>query len=137
METITLANLYKKGVFQSISRLRYNENNYPYVTLLKTVGDKTSSTNCYFGQKTASLINDNFVKGDMITQFLKHAEIVQTTNKEGQIRFKLSTSDNSQYASKGELSEMWGSSEEKETFDLDLFKKEFSTQEVTTVPQGA
>lgn len=135
IKSTTLASLYKKGIFQSISRLRYSdENNYPFVTLITKNGDKTSHINLFFGQKTAQMVNDNFSKGDMITQFLKHSEVIQTLNKDKEVRFKLSTSDNSQYASKSELSEVFGSNEEEETFDLELFKSSFTSLEVVKSP---
>lgn len=137
MQKQTLANLYKTGVFTSISRLRKNSSGYYYVTLLKPQGDKTSSTNIYFGKKTAEIVEGTFNIGDSMAQFLKNAEVVQTENKDGEVRFKLSTSDNSNYSSEAELNEMWGNSDEKSTFNTELFKKTFSTEEVVVVPQGA
>ena len=133
LKSTTLANLYKKGVFQSISRLRSNSSNYPYVTLIRTENGKTYSVNCYFGKKTAEVVNGTFQKGDAIASFLKNAEVVQTTNNEGMVRFKLSTSDHSNYSSKAELDQLWGN-ESASDFDLALFQKEFTAQEATAVP---
>ena len=132
LKSTTLSSLYKKGVFQSISRLRTNSSNYPYVTLIRTEKGKTYSTNCYFGKKTAEIVNGTFQKGDAIASFLKNAEIVQTTNDAGAVRFKLSTSDHSNYSSKAELDQLFGN-ESASDFDLELFQKEFTTQEVVAI----
>lgn len=131
----SLSSLYKAGVFQGISRLRYSkENNYPFVSLICTKGDKTSVFNAFFGQKTAQLVNDNFQKGDSVTQLLKNADVIMTKNKENELRFKISASENSQYVSKSELQDIWGESDTEETFDLSLFKAEFKVEEVVAVP---
>lgn len=137
MVSTTLASLYKKGVFQSISRLRSNSSNYPYVTLIKTRDGKTYSTNVYFGKKTSEIVSGTFQKGDAIASFLKNAEIVQTKNEAGETRYKLSTSDHSNYSSKAELDELWGGESSGGNFDLALFQKEFTAQEATGVPATA
>jgi len=134
-KTKSLSSLYKEGIFQGVSRLRYSkEHNYPFISLICTKGEKTSVFNAFFGKKTAQLVNDNFQKGDSLTQFLKHSEVIMTTNKEGEQRFKISNSENSQYSTKSELEDIWGSSETEESFDLELFKKQFTVETVVSVP---
>ncbi len=135
MKSISLSALYKQGIFNNISRLRKNTTGYYYVTLLHTVGEKTTSSNIYFGKKTAELIDGTFQVGDSVSQFLKHGEIVQSTNKDGDVRFKISTSGSSNYSSEAELNEIWGENTTKETIDLELFKKEFEAKTVAVVEQ--
>lgn len=135
MKSCTLASLYQKGVFKSISRLRKNGSNYHYITLLQpTKEGKTSSTNVYFGKKTNELVESNFNTGDSMAQFLKHAILVETSNEKGETRFKISTSETSNYSSEAELNEIWGSSNTQSELNLEAFKAEFSVLSATNVP---
>lgn len=137
MQQISLATLYKQGFFNSISTLRVNKTGYPYITLIKS-GDKTKSTNLYFGRNSASLIQDNFNSGDSVLEALKDASVMLTENAQGEKRFKLSLqSAKSEYESSSALDNVFGTQEKGVDFDFDLFKSEFSTQEVTRVEQDA
>jgi hypothetical protein len=129
LKSVTLKSLVQSGMVTGISKLRKNQTGYHYVTLLQ--GNKPN--NVYFGKKTSTLIEGTFSEGDDIIQFLKNAEIVQTSNEAGEIRFKLSNSGTSNYSSKAELMDVFGSKEEVTDFDMELFKSEFAVQEVTKV----
>lgn len=135
MKSVTLAELYKKGVFSNISRLRRNSSGYYFITLLKSKGDKTLANNVYFGRKTSEIIEGTFQVGDAMGQFLKHGELVETTNKENETRFKISTSGASNYQNEAELNEIWGNSDNKSDLDLKAFEAEFSSVEAVSVPQ--
>lgn len=134
MKSATLAELYKKGTFTNVSRLRKNSSGYYYITFLKSKGGKTLSNNVYFGKKTAELIEGTFNVGDSLTQFLKHAVLVETLNEAQEKRFKISTSGSSNYSNEAELNEIWGSSDQKSELDLKAFEGEFSSVEVVAIP---
>ena len=129
LKSVTLKSLVQSGVVTGISKLRKNLTGYPYVTLLQ--GNKPN--NVYFGKKTSTIVDGTFSEGDDLLQFLKNAEIVQTKNEAGEIRFKLSNSGTSNYSSKAELMDVFGSTEQVTDFDMELFKSEFAVQEVTKV----
>ena len=124
LKTITLASLVKQGEVTDISLLHYNKSGYPFVTLLK--GNKPN--NVYFSLKTAEVINNHFKEKDNVISILKNANICQTTNEEGEVRFKLSTSETSNYVSKAELMSAFGVEETVTDFDLELFRNQFTSQ---------
>lgn len=136
MQQISLATLYKQGFFNSISTLRVNKTGYPYITLIKS-GDKTKSTNLYFGRNSASLIQDNFNSGDSVLEALKDASVMLTENAQGEKRFKLSLqSAKSEYESSSALDNVFGAQEKGVNFDFELFKTEFTAEEITKVEEA-
>lgn len=136
MQQISLATLYKQGFFNSISTLRVNKTGYPYITLIKS-GDKTKSTNLYFGRNSASLIQDNFNSGDSVLEALKDASVMLTENAQGEKRFKLSLqSAKSEYESSSALDNVFGTQEKGVNFDFELFKTEFTAEEITKVEEA-
>ena len=124
LKTITLASLVKQGEVTSISLLKYNKSGYPYITLCK--GNKPN--NVYFSLKSAEVINNHFKEKDNVISILKNANICQTTNEEGEVRFKLSTSESSNYVSQAELMSAFGVEEPATDFDLELFRNQFTSQ---------
>lgn len=124
LKTITLASLVKQGEVTDISLLHYNKSGYPFVTLLK--GNKPN--NVYFSLKTAEVINNHFKEKDNVISILKNANICQTTNEEGEVRFKLSISETSNYVSKEELMSVFGIEDAVTDFDLELFRNQFTSQ---------
>lgn len=124
LKTITLASLVKQGEVTDISLLHYNKSGYPFVTLLK--GNKPN--NVYFSLKTAEVINNHFKEKDNVISILKNANICQTTNEEGEVRFKLSISETSNYVSKAELMSVFGIEDAVTDFDLELFRNQFTSQ---------
>ena len=124
LKTITLASLVKQGEVTDISLLHYNKSGYPFVTLLK--GNKPN--NVYFSLKSAEVINNHFKEKDNVISILKNANICQTTNEEGEVRFKLSTSESSNYVSQAELMSAFGVEEPATDFDLELFRNQFTSQ---------
>lgn len=124
LKTITLVSLIKQGEVTSISLLKYNKSGYPYITLCK--GNKPN--NVYFSLKSAEVINNHFKEKDNVISILKNANICQTTNEEGEVRFKLSTSESSNYVSQAELMSAFGVEESVTDFDLELFRNQFTSQ---------
>ena len=124
LKTITLASLVKQGEVTGISLLKYNKSGYPYITLCK--GNKPN--NVYFSLKSAEVINNHFKEKDNVISILKNANICQTTNEEGEVRFKLSTPETSNYVSQAELMSAFGVEETVTDFDLELFRNQFTSQ---------
>ena len=124
LKTITLASLVKQGEVTGISLLKYNKSGYPYITLLK----ENKPNNVYFSLKTAEVINNHFKENDNVISILKNADICQTTNVEGEVRFKLSSSETSNYVSQAELLSAFGVEETVTDFDLELFRNQFTSQ---------
>jgi len=128
LKSVTLKSLVQSGVITAISPLRVNTSGYPYITFLQ--GNKPN--NVYFSKKASLVINGTFEKGDNIVTFLKNAEIVQTEvteeNGDVRVRFKISTPGASEYSSTAELMDVFGMSEKTTEFDMELFKKEFTSQ---------
>lgn len=132
LKKTTLANLVKQGFVSNISSLRYNTNSYPFVTLLNKKGE---AQNVYFGQKTSEVINNHFKEGDKILDFLKDADIVQTENSNGEVRFKFSKSI-SDYETDASIMEAFSIENTESEFDFVLFSKSFSAKEKEAiVPQ--
>jgi hypothetical protein len=127
MQQITLATLVKTGVVTGVSKLRANTNSYPYVTLLS--GNK--SQNVYFGKKSAEILGKNSAIGDNILPLLRNAEIVESTNAEGEIRYKMSISGSTNYSDKADLLATFGA-EEIVDFNIATFQAQFQAKATTT-----
>ena len=132
MKKISLKKLVQDRVVTNISALRTNINGYPYVTML--VGNK--SQNVYFGQKTAELVSDTFSENDNILPFLADAEIIQTENAQGEVRFKLSKNAGSDYASETAMADIFGIELSNGEFDVKLFASEFTAKEAVGAGMG-
>ena len=133
LKSVTLKSLVQTGKVTGISNLRKNTTGLYYVTLLN--GSKPN--NVYFSKKASTVVDGTFSEGDSIVAFLKNSEVVQTINEEGEVRFKLTVpSSNSNYASKAELSDIFGNSEETTDFDMELFTKQFTSQTSLAPTQG-
>ena len=126
MKKISLKKLVKDRVITNISALRANINGYPFVTML--TGSK--SQNVYFGKKTAELVGNTFSVNDNILPFLADAEIIETVNDAGEIRFKLSKNAGSDYATETAMADIFGVELSNGEFDVAAFKAEFATKEV-------
>lgn len=125
MKKISLKKLVQDRVVTNISGLRKNLNDYPYVTML--VGNK--SQNVYFGVKTAEVVADTFSTNDNILSFLADAEVIQTENAAGEIRFKLSKNAGSDYSSETAMADVFGVELSSGEFDVKLFASEFTAKE--------
>ncbi len=128
LQSISLAQLIKKGIVTGVSELRTNTNDYPFVTFLK--GNK--STNVYFGQKTSEKVAGTFQKGDNVIPFLKECSIVKTLSQqaghEGEVRYKLSHST-SGYTTGFTLASEFGLDDVDVNFPIEEFTKEFQAKE--------
>lgn len=130
METISFRKLVQDRHVKSFSTLRINENGYPFVTLL---GNNSTSMNIYFGKKSAQIVTDNAEEGDGIALMLKDANVIKTFNENGELRYKMSLTQGSNYASTSELEEIFGVEASAGDFDVKEFLQAFST--VATVSQ--
>lgn len=130
METISFRKLVQDRHVKSFSTLRINENGYPFVTLL---GNNSASMNIYFGKKSAQIVTDNAEEGDGIALMLKDANVIKTFNENGELRYKMSLTQGSNYASTSELEEIFGVEASVGDFDVKEFLQAFST--VATVSQ--
>lgn len=136
MKQIALKKLVQDRVVTNISSLRENENGYPYVTLLVGTPDGTASQNVYFGQKTATIVSDSFKVGDNILSMLADAQVIETKNADGEIRYKLSINPTSDYASETSMADVFGIELTSDNFDVKAFQKGFQTRQSTTVNAG-
>lgn len=135
LKSVSLKQLVKTKKITGIGNLSFNTNDYPFVTILQ--GDK--SQNLYFGQKTAEKVSGTFQKGDNIMQFLKDCTVIQTENKEGETRFKLSSSEGTNYTSGASLLSAFDVEDEIVDLDINLFDKAFTSksESVVQAPQEA
>ena len=133
MKKSSLKKLVQDRVVTNISGLRKNLNDYPYVTML--VGNK--SQNVYFGQKTAELVADTFSENDSVLSFLSDAEVIQTENAAGEIRFKLSKNAGSDYATETAMADVFGVELSSGEFDVKLFASGFAAKEVISTGVSA
>lgn len=133
MKKISLRKLVQDRLVTNISSLRANVNGYPYVTML--TGNK--SQNVYFGQKTAELVSNTFSVEDNILSFLADAEVIQTLNEAGEVRFKLSKNAGSDYASETAMADIFGIELSSGEFDVKMFTQEFAAKEVISTGVGA
>ena len=133
MKKISLKKLVQDRVVTNISALRVNVSGYPYVTML--TGSK--SQNVYFGQKTAEVVSDTFSVDDNILSFLADAEVIQTENAQGEVRFKLSKNAGSDYATETAMADVFGVELSAGEFDVKLFASEFAAKEVISTGVSA
>ncbi len=118
----TVRQLFKNKYFTTVSKLRINENGYPFITFL----DGKKANNVYFGKNTADIVMGTFQKGDdlIANGFLLDAEVIQTQNENLETRYKLSKSVGD-YSSSASLEEAFGGVADTE-FNFAGFKAEFS-----------
>ena len=135
LKSVSLKQLVKTKKITGIGNLAFNTNEYPFVTILQV--DK--SQNLYFGQKTAEKVSGTFQKGDNIMNFLKDCTVIQTENKEGETRFKLSSSEGTNYTSGASLLSAFDVEDEIVDLDINLFDKAFTSksESVVQAPQEA
>ena len=135
LKSVSLKQLVKTKKITGIGNLSINKNEYPFVTVLQ--GDK--SQNLYFGQKTAEKVTGTFEKGDNIMNFLKDCTVVQIQNKEGEVRFKLSSSEGTNYTSGASLLSAFDVEDNIVDLDIELFDKAFTAKSdsVVQAPQEA
>ena len=139
MKKTTLRHLIQSGLVKTISNLRVNAapNSYPFVTLM---GADRKSMNLYFSIKSAEAIMGTFEVGDNILAALKDADIIRTESQqpghEGEVRYKLSCINNSQYATTSQLAEAFGIDEEVGDFDIKEFNHGWSTVEEIAARTG-
>lgn len=127
-----LITLIKSRKVTSISKLNFNENGYPYLTFLTK---DSKSQNIYFGIKSSQVIGGNYAKGDTVIQELVNADIVQTENANGEVRFKISLPGESNYTSETELLNTFGLEVETPTdFDMNLFMSQFEGKPSIVTP---
>lgn len=122
MKSATLKSLVQSGVITNISHLRFNSNGFPFVTVLSKDG---KSQNLYFGRTTARIVMDNFQEKDNILDFLVDTDIVETENAQGEVRFKISKTLNSNYSSIASLADAFGIEVKNQDFDYSTFKQLF------------
>lgn len=125
LKSVSVRSLVKSGVITGVSYLKFNKSGYPFVTFLQ--GNKPNSV--YFSRKAAVLVEGTFKQKDNVALLLRNADIVQTKNDAGEIRFKLSISESSDYISKTELADIFGIEDTMIDFDINLFNKEFGYAE--------
>lgn len=89
MKTLTVKEFAKEQKFTNfINQVRFNSNNYPYLTFL-TADNKAE--NIYFSKSTAA----NLAVGEVLTpKAFGELRAVESTNAEGDIRWKLTNSSN-------------------------------------------
>ena len=123
----TLLSLWKEGKFTGLGLLTFNKTGYPFLTML----NNNKAQNLYFSKAAAEKIEEQgFIKGTNLIEngFLKEAEIVQTENNNGEIRFKISIPKlESKYSSTASLESLFGTNNKETEFDIDLFMKEFKS----------
>lgn len=118
-----LLTLIKSKKVTSISKLHFNSNGYPYLTFLTK---DSKAQNIYFGIKSSQVIGGNYGEGDTIIKELVNADIVQTENAQGEVRYKISLPGESNYSSETELLNVFGLEVETPAdFDMDLFMSQF------------
>jgi hypothetical protein len=118
-----LASLVKNRTISSISTLNFNISNYPFITVLTK---DSKSQNLYFGIKSSQVIANNYGPDENIIKELVNADIVQTENAQGEIRFKISLPGESKYSSETELMNAFGLEVETPVdFDMSLFVSQF------------
>ena len=114
--------LVKNRTISAISKLHFNTNGYPFITVLTK---DSKSQNLYFGIKSSQVIGGNYGEGDTIIKELINADIVQAESANG-IRFKISLPGESNYSSETEFLNVFGLEIETPTdFDMDLFMSQF------------
>lgn len=121
VKSISLRSLYNKGAWKTVSNLLINKTGYPFITLLNNKG---RAQNLYFSKNSSKIILDTFKEGDNIIEALAESELIETTNSEGNTRFKISISNNSKYQSSSNVEEVFGVSPVNQSeFSLEEFIK--------------
>ena len=134
MQQTSLRSLFTKKYFHNISKLKFNQSGYPFLTFIKTVKDgKTLSTNLYFSKKSAELMKNTFNEGDSVASALAEANIVLTENDKKELRYKIALPGESNYESTASLESIFG--EVTQEFPYEEFAKEFQAKEVLSVQQ--
>ncbi len=91
MKSATVKSAIVAGIIANISKVRMNNSDYKFVTVLDKRG---ASTNVYFGKKSAETVDED----DVLTRDqLINAEFVLATNDVGETRIKLSLAGASDY----------------------------------------
>lgn len=127
MLQIKLGLAAKAAKVSSVSGLRFNNNGYPYVTLITNDG---KANNVYFGIRSAEIIeDDNMAEGDRLDSMLAKASLVDVVNEGKEQRFKISLQGISDYESAASI---FGYEEEQGEFDMKRFIGEFAAKEVTS-----
>ena len=128
-----LSALVRSRKIAAISKLHFNTNGYPFVTLLTK---DSKAQNVYFGIKSSQVIGGNYGEGDTIIKELVNADIVQTENAQGEIRYKISLPGESNYSSETEMMNAFGLEVETTVdFDLNSFMNQFEAKPVAMTPQ--
>lgn len=121
-----LAALVKNKTITSISTLNFNTSNYPFITMLTK---DSKAQNIYFGIKSSNVIANNYGPNENIIKELVNADVIQTENAQGEIRFKISLPGESRYSSETELMNAFGLEVETPVdFDMDLFMSQFESK---------
>ena len=132
IKSVSFRQLFISGIIATVSNLRNNtENGYPFVTLINKKGE---ATNLYFGKKSAERIGEAYSLGSSILPELKEATVVESTNANGDIRYKLSLKGETEYASGAELAMLFGADEQVGEFDMAGFKATFSAAPAVPSP---
>lgn len=126
MQVIDFKTLVQKGLIRNYSVLRINTSGYPFVTILNKAN---RANNLYFSKNSAQSVLDTFGEGQDITEFLKTAQVVKTTNQDGEVRYKLSSSGD--YKSNSSIADAFGVQLEEQDFDIEEFAKQFEQQTVS------
>jgi hypothetical protein len=126
MEKTSLKSLFQKGIIRTFSNLNENTNGYPFLTFLDSKG---KSSNVYFGQKSGVIIKDTFEIGASVISAIKDADIIKTTNSDGEQRYKISLNiGNSNYASDADLLDAFGIEDLSTEFNYNEFQSQFQTK---------
>lgn len=121
--SIPMTTLFKSGKASNVSVVRVNANQYPYVTILNKDG---KSNNVYFGKKSSEVAKNFF--GKSIIPLLVDADLCQTANTNGEVRFKISLSGNSDYATQSEMALLGVEFAGSDEFNMNLFLSEFTSE---------
>lgn len=116
LKSISFKELVRNKVVTTYSKLRINENGYPYITLLRG----SMSSNVYFGKNSSAIILANYKTGDDITKELVKADVVLTINDNAEERFKISLSNNSKYATASDIADAFGLDNEVADTNFDV-----------------
>ena len=124
----SIAQLFKDGhidTFDFLKGVKYSKpEHYPFLTCLR--GNK--ATNLWFGQKSAQKIPN--MSNEAMMAAMATGNIVQTINEDGELRFKISLSGDSDYASETEMQKLFGKREvSSPEIDTALFRAIFTEKE--------
>jgi len=99
IEAISLRDFVAQQGFVQLAtkQVRYNTNEYPFLTF---IDGSNKATNVYFSKNESEKIKDMSV---LTGEYLRNLNVVNTTNAEGEKRFKLTTGNSERY----NLEELW------------------------------